>query len=299
VPQRKDVDGFFGSVVEPEFIQIMQDRGRNPFEIWLDPKLSRKHRPKLTYAGETWEHYFTKSSAKPVQGHTSLIVTNNEHKPICNLNLNLNLKVSPDRVLAAKDGEVELVVERDYRPAVIASVLKAAHLTMFHIMGYVHVLSAGGIYVADILKQFYLLHGGKHGVSEANVERYFLKYETMMAPLFVENDAWFRGTIEDNLFLTLLTSHNEVFALGVIVRAGPDRFCVCLPTDCGKTINTYVSFLNEPPPSVRAKATRFRAPKDGDLGAWEADVNDIRIPMRHPMPDREKVMATLIAAVQS
>jgi hypothetical protein len=88
------------------------------------------------------------------------------------------------------------------------------------------------------------------------------------------------------MFLTLLTGRNEVFALGVVIRAGPDRFCVFLPTDCGKSVNTYFNFLKEPPVSVRAKATRFRPPKDGDLGAWEADVNDIRIPMRHPMSDR-------------
>jgi hypothetical protein len=290
VPQRKDVDGFFGSVVEPEFIQIIQDRERDPLEIWFEKGLRKKHRPKLMIDGETIDHYFPKNSQHLVPGHTGLIVTDNKENPICKL----ALKVPPERLIEAKEGQIELVVERDYRPSVIAALLKSAHLTLFKIMGYQHVLSATGLLLADILRQFFCEHDGKHGVSEKKVERYFLRYESMVTPLIVENDAWLRGTIEDNTFLTLLTMSDQVFALGVIVRGGPDRFCVFLPTDCGKTVNTYFDFLRVPPVSVRAEAMRFRPPKDGDIGAWEADVNDIRIPMRHQMPERPKRNSTLL-----
>jgi hypothetical protein len=290
VPQRKDVDGFFGSVVEPEFIQIIQDRGRDPFEIWFDKDLRKKHRPKLMIAGESIGHYSPNSSQQAVPGHTPILVTDSKENPICKL----ALKVPPNRLVDASEGQIELVVERHYRAPVIAALLKSAHLTLFKIFGYEYVLPATGPLPADILQQFYNKHGGKHGVSEEEVEHYFLPFESMMAPLVVENDAWFRGTIEDNMFLTLLTGRNDVFALGVIVRAGADRFCVFLPTDCGKTVNTYFSFLNEPPVSVRAKATRFRPPKGGNTGAWEADANDIWIPMRQKMPDRPKRNSTLL-----
>ena len=227
-------------------------------------------------------HYFTKGSPKnSVTGHTPLIVRDSSDRTIANV----SLKVSPERLVEAEDDQLALVLERDYRPSVIASMIKAAHLTLFKIMGYEYVFSASGFWLADILRSFFQKHDGSHGVSDADVKQHFLPFENLLAPLVVRNDDWFRGTVDDSMFLSLLTGRDEVFALGVILRAGKDRFCIFVPTDCGKTINTYVSFLNEPPSSVRAKATRFRAPSEGDSGAWEVDKNDLRLPLGQPMPD--------------
>jgi len=58
VPQRKDVDGFYGSAVEAEMVAIIQDRERDPFEIFFDRSLREKHRPKLMCGSESWGYYF-------------------------------------------------------------------------------------------------------------------------------------------------------------------------------------------------------------------------------------------------
>lgn len=293
VPQRKDVDAFYGSAVEADLVAIIQDRGKNPFEIFFDRSLREKHRPKLMCGSESWGYYFPKKSAPPVAGHSPLLVIDQNDNPVCNL----ALKVAPERLMDVKPGEIQLVVERDYRPPVLASMLKAAHLTMFHIMGYDHVFRSCGLFLADILKQFYIQNQGSHGVSEETIDRHFRRYENMISPLIVENDNWYQGTIKDRMFLALLTGRGEVFALGVIVRAGTDRFCVFLPTDC--CINTYFSFLNEPAVSVRAKAICFRPPKDGDSGAWEADKNDMRMPLSQPIPEKLLVKGLRSSLVSS
>gem|GEM_PF-6108003 len=178
-------------------------------------------------------YYFPKESAPPVAGHSPLLVIDQNDKPVCNL----ALKVAPERLMDVKPGEIQLVIERDYRPPVLASMLKAAHLTMFHVMGYDHVFRSCGLFLADILKQFYVQNRGSHNVSDEIIDRHFRHYENMISPLFVENDNWYQEAIVDRMFLALLTGNGEVFALGVIVRAGTDRFCVFLPTDC--CINTY------------------------------------------------------------
>src|SRR5688572_9727933 len=46
VPQRKDVDNFYGAAVEADFVSITRDRQKNSLEIWFDTDLRRKHRPK-------------------------------------------------------------------------------------------------------------------------------------------------------------------------------------------------------------------------------------------------------------
>ncbi|OYW12777.1 MAG: hypothetical protein B7Z55_18055, partial [Planctomycetales bacterium 12-60-4] len=267
-PQRNDVDSFYGSVIEADLIAIIEDRLRNPFEVWLDPKRCRNHRPKLVCGGETWGHYFSPKVPKPVSGHTPILITDNDDRPVAHL----TLKVAPERILDAKDSEIELVIDRDYRPAIIAAMLKAAHLTLFEMMGYQHVFSAAGLLLSDILRSFYERHGGSHSVTESEIEQFFLPFENMIAPLVVTNDRWF--------------------------RAATDRFCVFLPTDCGATVNTYFSFVNEPPVSVRAKAIRFRPPSGTDAGAWEADVKDLRIPLRQAMPANEVPRALLVQVVE-
>jgi hypothetical protein len=42
VPQRQDVDNFFGSMVEADFISAVQDRSKPAFQKWIDPKLNRR-----------------------------------------------------------------------------------------------------------------------------------------------------------------------------------------------------------------------------------------------------------------
>src|SRR5262245_39926040 len=149
-PQRKDVDNFYGSMAEPEYINVIQHRGKEPFELWTDPDLRRRFRPKLTINDQRIEHYFPQN-VRHVPGQTAgrVILPSGESTLLV-------IKEPQNRIAHLEGQELRIVVEGDFRPAVVASVLKAAHLTMFRLHGYHYVFSAYGLHLAGILGDFHL-----------------------------------------------------------------------------------------------------------------------------------------------
>jgi hypothetical protein len=285
VPQRKDVDHFYGSVVEADLATIAEDRGKDPWELLLDPNRRPKHNFRLEVAGETVQLYMPRPEHLPVPGHTRIEVRNNDDQTICNI----GIKVSPEKFREAMDGGVQLTVERDFRPSVIASILKAAHLTMVRMLGYEHVFSSGGIYVSHILRTFYERSNGSHGVREEEVARHFLPHSNMIAPLVVKKEGLLPGTAEDNMLLSCVGMTDHIFAIGVIVGVTVKdrrlRFCVFLPSDCGKSINTYFSFLKEPNKFLTARLMNFCDDSDGKGERWEVSTKTMEIPLSQEMPD--------------
>src|SRR6266851_10419782 len=75
-----------------------------------------------------------------------------------------------------------------------------------------------------------------------------------------------------------------MFAFGVLIPASQDdAFCVWLPSCLGKTIDTYFSFLKEPPPLMAVKLIQF-CPADGEREAHWSTSNEE--PIRLDMPDK-------------
>lgn len=265
---------FFGSVVEADFAAAIRDRDRDLCDIWLDPGLRRQHRPKLVCGTEILPHYFTKTEST-VHGQTQLFVNVGQQRS----STRIVVKADAEQLLGTEN-RIELVVDRDYRAAVIGAMLKSAHLTMFELLGYSYVFSPSGTYVGSILGSFYDQHNGSHNVTEHEIDKHFLPCQNMVVPLIVSDDASFRGSISDQSFLFCRSSRSDIFSLGVIVKAGTDRFCVFLPGDYG--IDTYFSFIQEPPPSARVVEVKFiRASGESKTqGRWEMAPTDVRIPLR-------------------
>lgn len=282
VPQRQDFDTFFGSKVEADFISAVRDRSKTPFEKWIDPKLNRRYRPQLYSNGVAVEYYLTKE-IKSVPGHTPLVVTNQGGDILGNL----VIKKSPGEVKAlhATDMQVVTVPPATFLPAIIASVLKAAHLTLFTLNGYRHVFSTAGLYLAGILRDFYEKFKNtkkKHLASELAAA--FRPHASLISPMVLKNRAVLAGTAIDNRLLVAIGSTEGIFATGVLIPAGPvDAFCVWLPSGQGKTIDTYLGFLKEPPPSIAVKLVQF-CPADSEKEAhWITSKEE---PIRLEMPAR-------------
>jgi hypothetical protein len=116
VPQREDVDNFYGHAVEGDFVTIAKHREADLLDIWLDPKKRRQLRPRLQYDGKEIDHYFAESTA-PTPGTQSVgpLITEDGQK-VCKV----TLKVSSEE-LGEMDGKtIHLVVDHDYRSAVVA-----------------------------------------------------------------------------------------------------------------------------------------------------------------------------------
>jgi hypothetical protein len=63
----------------------------------------------------------------------------------------------PTNVLTAAGKHWEIEISRDVRIPMMVSVIKAAHLTLFEMLGYRYALSLAGYFVGrQILGEFYL-----------------------------------------------------------------------------------------------------------------------------------------------
>jgi hypothetical protein len=289
VPQRADVDNFFGSAVEADLITVVQDRGKDPAALWLNPKSRRKHKPKLIHGERIIEHYFTPQDAKPVPGQITGPLVSDAGDCICNLTLKVSDSYFPKDV----EHKMSLVVEHDYRAPVIASAIKAAHLTLFKILGYEYLFSPSGLFLADILRKFYERYKPPAKCTEEDVEDYFLDFENMVAPLLSNS---YQGMIADNLLLSCFSANEAVFAIGVVVKAGTDAFCVMVP-GMSAAIDTYFSFLKEPPQSIAARMTRFKPPDENGGGCWEIPPGEpMRIPLKQNFPEDERMNLAGISA---
>lgn len=288
IPQRKDVDNFYGSVVEADLATVVEDRGKDPWQLLLDPEKRPKHRFKMAHDGKPVGYYFPKPSHEPVKYHIRLEVRNGDDETICNI----GIKKSASEFLAAENTRLDLVVERDFRPPVLAAMLKAAHLTMFRMLGYDHVDSPGGRFVADILKVFFEKHGGSHSAAKGDVDPYFARFNSMVAPLVAHGEGFLKGTAEDNVLIACHAATQGIFAIGVIVKVNQDRFCVFLPSD--QAIDVYFSFLNEPPPFVTARIMQFCDGSDGKGQRWEAAPSTRQILLNQQMPEPEGAGANAV-----
>jgi hypothetical protein len=277
VPQRKDVDNFFGSVVEADLATIIDVRDQDPWTLLLDPQRRQRYRFRMELGGERVQHYIPRPDQEPVPDHTRIEIRDENEQAMCNI----AIKVTPDKFLES-DARLELTIDRDFMPSVIASMLKAAHLTMFRLLGYDHVYSPGGHFVGHILREFYECHDGSHTVSEHEVERYFRCHERMVTPLVVGNN-FLQGTAEDNLLISCWGMSVGMFAIGVVVKVKGEHFCVFLPTDCGSSIDTYFSFLKEPPVAVTARIMKFCDGSDGQGTRWQTSPKTRRIPLNQDM----------------
>lgn len=281
VPQRKDIDGFYGSVAEADFIGFIEDRSKTPVDIWQVRDSKGRHSPLLKHNEKNVDHYFPKDGHSIPPGYSPMRVVS-EGKTLCDIVI--KERTEEAQKLSGKD--FKIVIEHDYRPSIIASVLKAAHLTMFHMLGYKHVFSPAGTYVASTLEQFYTVHKGTKGKKRRQAfAAHFRQYRRMISRMVLIDRAVLSGTILDNQILACIGATEGVFAFGVVIPVGNDAFCVFLPPE-GDTIDRYFSFLNEPPESILVKYLRFRPPtSDGQQPCFVTSPGEpVRIDLSPNLP---------------
>lgn len=263
VPQRADVDSFYGSVAEADF-KIAADiiDGSLSFSDLLVARPARAPKVQLQVAGKNVDYYFPKSGADPVPGHTvGQLHVGAEERPVA-------FKISEEELFSQDEREFKVVLDHDATPEVTATVLKAAYLTLFAIEGYHCTVTAAGQLLSDILRAPIVGGRGKRpGQLRTDIRKHFSTYTNMIRPVIRPDGASFNGSILDRRFFACLGASGRVFAVGVLVPMKSDFFCVFLPTDQDPQLTTYTGFLNEPPPSV--STTLMEAVRTGDSDPFE------------------------------
>lgn len=135
--QRQDVDNFFGAVFESDFVDLRHEQSGLSLEAVINPSLYKRLRPQILLDGKSVEHFLVKG---PIPREFATITIEEEGRTA-----RLAVKMSPVDVESIANLTIE--VSKDIRLAAVVSVLKAAHLTLFELLGYRYALGCGGQYL--------------------------------------------------------------------------------------------------------------------------------------------------------
>lgn len=261
VIQRRDVDNFFGAHFEAAFVLLQQRGQHTATDILLNRRLSRWFRPKFSVDGTPVEHYLPKGRVPP--SHSELVVEREGLPPD-----RLALKVTPSEMLTAVGADWQLALEKDVRLPALVSLLKAAHLTLFGLMGYSYALTTAGRFVGwDILGSFVYeaIEFGRTNVME-RAATHFPQFAALVRPMKT-SPSGLKGTITDGQ-LFLCTGSLTPWALMVFVRTGDSMHAVLLPVmEDDESTARFLRFMSAPSPRFEIRLARFA----GDR--WEVATN--------------------------
>lgn len=260
--QRKDVDNFFGSMFESDFVDL-RHRDRGLQEIVSDPALVRRFRPSFSVDGRTVESYHATGSVPPC--HTQLTNGAGQDTPVV-------LKIDPSEMSALLGAKWQVHVEKDLRLPSLVSILKAAHLTMFEMVGYEYALSSGGYFVGRvILGEFFLQnHARPRSEVAANALTHFSEVVHLVRPV-VGTPSHLGGTIHDRQ-LYVLRDGRIIWGAVVFIRTADSLHAALLPVfQNADGAERFAQFLSGPRENLEARLTRY----EGDH--WKASTQGVML----------------------
>jgi len=242
--QRMDVDNFYGTYFEADFEMLQYGKNREIGEIFMDKKLHKKFRPKIL-VDEKQVDFFVPQGKIPEQ-FTAVEVEKDGRT------ITVGLKMAKDTVLSLAEGKWQIDISKDLRVASLVSIIKAAYLTLFEILGYSYTFSAGGQFVGhQILGKFFLAnHGQMKSVVQESAFSFFREFASMVRPL-LSSGFDFQGSITDKMFLVCWSSSGFAWAIIVFIRTGLLLHAVMLPvSDRADMVPTYFDFLRSQNESI-------------------------------------------------
>jgi hypothetical protein len=263
--QRKDVDNFYGSTFEADFVAIQYHENRNLGNTIIDKKLSRSLNPKFLVDGEPVEFYITDTD---IPKHFTRVEFDNDGEIT-----QLGLKISPEDMLAATKKNWEIAISKDIRIPALVSLIKAAHLTLFELLGYSYALSAGGHFVGrQILGEFFLRNHekAKPEVLEDALP-FFREFAHMVRP--VQSSAInFQGTITDNLLLICKGSNTPPWAFIIFIKTSQSLHAVMIPIfEQPDAVAQFIRFQQDDNDSIEVVLSQF------DHDHWKIDKKSTKL----------------------
>ena len=249
--QREDVDNFYGSNFESDFEALQYPKSQSMAEIFMDKELHKKFDPKILIDDKQIDYFVTKDRI-PV--HFTPIEFKKDEQSI-----HVGLKISPDDFIASADGKWDIEISKDLRIAALVSLIKAAYLTLFDMLGYRYVLSAAGEYVGrQILGEFFRKNYGKRKSNVLqNAIPFFREFATMVRPI-LSCGINFQGTVTDRMVLVCWSSSGAPWAIIVFIKTGQLLHSVMLPIfDQVDMVPTFIDFLKNQNESISVAGYRY------------------------------------------
>jgi hypothetical protein len=277
IRQRQDIDGWYGSVFEADFITVVKSREKNLNELFLGGKPARGLRPVIRAGGEEIPFYSLKDGQEPIETHTLLELQGNSSGF-----MRFALKKTPAEVRSLQQMKWRSEISGDFRIAAFVSLLKAAYLTLFWKFGYKYALSTAGMSIGHhLLGRFFEENRGERTdeVREAAAE-FFKPHLHMVRPVEFPGPNPPRGTIEDNRAFVWLGSSGRGLGIGVFVRTDDQLHCVLMPAySDADSIGTYEEFRRNDSEEIWVREGEFNETKQ----AWDLEEQRVRVvwPKQH------------------
>lgn len=252
--QRQDVDNFYGSMFESEFVDLQHPRDGIAAEAFVDPRLYKRLRPKILLEGREVEHFVANG---PVPAIFSKVVFQHQGRSV-----QIGLKLPPGEVSSRAAANWQIEVLKDLRLATIVAVLKAAHLTLFEMLGYRYSLGPSGYYFGRILGEFFEKNVGraKHEVVQ-NAFSHFSPFANMVRPV-TSDSSGLVGSIVDSSVRVCWREEgdNPAFWGGVVfVRTDQMVHGVLVPMfDGPEGARRFEQFLDSEGDTLNTSVAQFR-----------------------------------------
>ena len=264
--QRKDVDSFYGSHFEADFLAIQEKDRQQVDEIMADKDLVRLLKPKFILDGKEIEYYYPKGAVPPTHSEITLFTSKK--------NIRIALKLSPEAMRNAKNENWEIRVEKNINLPALVSLLKAAHLTLFHLLGYRHVWSSSGRFLGKIVLGDFFFKAREMKRDEVLdlARNHFTQFANLVRP-FLINPSPFKGTLTDD-WLYVLMNGSQPWALLIFIRTESHVNAVLVPTlDSEENYFYFVDFLKKPGSTINVrnalwKGDRWEISSKSETHVW-------------------------------
>lgn len=220
--QRKDVDGFFGSLFEADFSDLKFKGVYPTYEFLLNRKLAKRVRARVKLDCQEVEYYPTKGPVPKDHVMAKLDMPTGQ--------ISLGIKLHPDTAKQMSSVPLNITIEKDARLAAVVSLIRSAHLTLFDMLGYRWALSAAGHFVGhDILGKFFKEHiASKRKSTLQAAMDHFKEFSHMVRPLAPKTEG-LRGTISDGHMSLCKDPSAEPWGVVIYIRLADTFHAVLMP----------------------------------------------------------------------
>ena len=254
--QRADVDSFYGSRFEADFVDIAKFN-TSLLEILTDRSLSKRFNATVLLNNSPVEHFFP----------TGEVPEKFSRVQVGNLDptLPFGIKMQSSDVVAAAGDKWEIEVSRDLRLPMLVSTIKAAHLSLCKMLGYRYALSASGQFIGRTILGEFFLQNQKARKQEipSQALQFFREFVHMVRPV-ISTTFGAQGTVTDRMMLMCMGGSGVAWASVVFVKTDEQMHGVMIPTlQSVDQVDAFFGFLGNSNSSIQVATCRF----EGDR--WE------------------------------
>ena len=249
--QRKDVDNFYGAFFEADFVALKFKDQPATGDLFVDKDAFTKLNPKLYISGQAVDYFVLQGDLPPNTSRLHIEGTKGS--------IDLGLKLPPEEFRQALNGGVQIGYTKDMRLSALVSLIKAAHLTLFELLGYSYALSTAGRFVGhDILGRFYIDNCKlqRDGIIE-KAKLFFADYIHMVRPA-IEVGLEIQGSINDRTLWMCRRYDGMPWAWIVFIRLDHLLHAVIIPISHNPdAIYTFLNFLKNDQELIEASLCEF------------------------------------------